>query len=242
MANDLFKLRQYYHSILGQQKVFEGCPHSNIDQYPVTVLEKEIDNLLRDYPDIVPPFNSQEYFSHRYDSRKAYYNCSGIKSYLGSAIGRLSTIINELQAMPVTEERDFFFINHSGIRNIIARDYSELQRAFASKCWKSVIILSGGAIEAILTDLLVAKSDKAISSPAAPKQPDITKWTLSNLMDVSTDLKLISLGVEKLSHPIREYRNLVRPGLELREKLKFDAEEARIALEVLNLLYHDLST
>lgn len=241
MANDLFKLRQYYHSILGQQKVFEDCKHSNIDQHPVTLLEQEINSLLRDYPDIVPPFNSKAYFSHRYDSRKAYYNCSGVKSYLGSVIGRLTTIIDELQATPVTEERDFSFISDSGIRSIIERDFSELQRAFDSKCWKSVIILSGGAIEAILTDLLIANANKAVSSSVAPRQSDITKWSLANVIDVSTKLKLVSPGVEKLSHPIREYRNLVHPGLEIRKQIKFGAEEARIALEVLNILYRDLS-
>ena len=241
MAKELFKLKQYYHSILEQKKVFDDCKHSNIEEYPVTLLHQEIVNLLRDYPDIVPPFSPQAFFSHRYDSRKAYYNCSGIKSYLGSVIGRLTTIISELQAISATEERDFFFVSDSGIRSILERDFSELQRAFASECWKSVIILSGGAIEAILTDLLIANSIKAISSPAAPKQPDITKWSLSNLIDVSTDLKLISHGVAKLSHPIREYRNLVHPGLELRKQINFDAREARIAKEVLNILYRDLS-
>jgi hypothetical protein len=156
-------------------------------------------------------------------------------------IGRLKIVIDDTETNPITENREFLFVNDLDLRNIIERDFSELQRAFISACWKSVIIISGGTIEAILTDLLIAHSKRAHSSPIAPKQPDITRWSLSNLIDVSTDLKLISDGVGKLSPPVREYRNLVHPSLELRSQLKFDAEEARIAVEVLNILYRDLS-
>jgi hypothetical protein len=54
-------------------------------------------------------------------------------------------------------------------------------------------------------------------------------------------MKLVTPGVEKLSHSIREYRNLIHPGNEVRNQLHFDAEEARIALEVLSIVHRDLS-
>jgi hypothetical protein len=136
---------------------------------------------------------------------------------------------------------DFSFIKDGDLKKCLERDYSEIQRAFVSRCWKSVIILSGGAIEAILTDLLLANSSMALASSKAPKQSDITKWDLADLINVSVDASLVSSGVEKLSHPIREYRNLVHPGNEIRTKLTFNSEEARIALEVLNIVHRDLS-
>jgi hypothetical protein len=156
-------------------------------------------------------------------------------------LGRLKIEIDKSSESPVTEKRHFVFVNDPDLRNIIERDFSEIQRCFISECWKSVIILCGGAIEAILTDLVLANSSQALSSSKAPRQKDITKWNLSSLIDVCVDLDLISQGVEKLSHPIREYRNLVHPGRELRENLVFNTEEARIALEVLNIVYRDLS-
>lgn len=241
MSNDLLRLRQYYHSLLGQQKIFDQCQQGNINHYPVNTLKQEIDELLSNFPNSVPPFNPQDFYSHVPGGKSSYYNCAGIRSYLSRVLGRLMIAIDEPRVTPVTEKRDFSFLHDSELRSIIERDFSEIQRAFISRCWKSVIILCGAAIEAVLADLLMVNSVQAMASAKAPDQQDITRWDLFDLIEVCVDLKLVTQGVEKLSHPIREYRNLVHPGRELREKLVFDAEEARIALEVLNIVFRDLS-
>jgi len=75
----------------------------------------------------------------------------------------------------------------------------------------------------------------------APKNPDISRWDLADLINVAVELKLVSAGVEKLSHPIREFRNLIHPGNEVRNSLQFGAEEAKIALEVLHIVHRGLS-
>ncbi len=241
VSNDLLKLRQYYHSFLGQQKVFDQLQQPNIAHHPVNILKQEIDDLLSNFPNLVPPFDPQNFFSHAAGGRSSYYSCAGIRSYLSTVLGRLKIAIDEPRDTPITEKRDFSFLHNSEFRNIIERDFSEIQRAFISECWKAVIILCGGAIEAVLADLLMANSVQAMASAKAPNQQDITRWGLSTLIEVCVDLKLVTQGVEKLSYPIREYRNLVHPGRELREKLVFDGEEARIAVEVLNIVFRDLS-
>ena len=106
---------------------------------------------------------------------------------------------------------------------------------------KSVIILSGGAIEAILTDIALQNATQAKAATSAPKESDVTRWDLADLINVAVELKLVSAGVEKLSHSVRAYRNLIHPGNEIRNKLTFDAEEAKIALEVLHIVHRDLS-
>ena len=123
------------------------------------------------------------------------------------------------QATPVTQIREFGFINDPALKQCIERDYAEIQRAFIAQCWKSVIILSGGIIEAILTDLLLHNSVRAAGAVNTPKQHDSTRWDLADLIKVAVELDLVSAGVEKLSHSVREYRNLVHPGNELRNKL-----------------------
>lgn len=127
------------------------------------------------------------------------------------------------------------------MRGVLERDYSEIQKAYIAQCWKSVIILSGGAIEAMLLDRLSRQPERAKASTKAPREADLTKWDLAKLIDVSVDLGYVSLGAEKLSHAVREYRNLVHPGNEIRNRLTFGAEEARIALEVLHLVWRDHS-
>ena len=160
---------------------------------------------------------------------------------LSMVLGRLQTALEESTTVPVTEKREFAFISNSDLKAIIERDYEEIQRAFISQCWKSVIILCGGAIEAILTDLLLRNETAATSAKCAPKNSDITRWSFSELIDVAVELKLISDGMQKLSHPLREYRNLVHPGNEIRNKLYFGEEEARIAVELLHILHRDLT-
>lgn len=70
---------------------------------------------------------------------------------------------------------------------------------------------------------------------------DIQDWGLVHLIVSSVELKLINPGVDTYSHSVRGYRDLVHPTVEIRSKLKVDLEEARIALEVLNMVHRDLT-
>ena len=242
-SDELNKLRAFYHSILEQQQLLTGlklpgtvhCPRAT-----VLPLIEEFEQLNVEFPDLVPPFDGHQYSQVGGDG-KQYYNFAGVLSYSSKALGRLKILIEQPSDTPITEIRQFAFINDANIRKIVERDYDEIQRAYISKCWKSVIILCGGTIEAILTDLLISHDPKAKQAKSAPNKADISRWDLSELINVAVELKLVTEGVEKLSHPIREYRNLVHPGNEIRNKLRFDAEEARISLEVLNILQRDLS-
>jgi hypothetical protein len=235
----LRKLRQFYHSLLGQKRLFDGISGTT-DHYPVMILEREIQQLLSEFPDIVPQLNIHEFHSLSH-GRRSYYDANGIKAYLNMVMGRLEIEIEQTTTSPVTEKKEFYFITNGDLRKIIARDYQEIQRAYISECWKSVIILCGSVIEAILTDVLLSNETNAKKAKSSPNKPDITRWDLSDLIKVSVELCVVGSGVEKLSHSIREYRNLVHPGNEIRNKLMFDAEEARIAVEVLNIVHRDLA-
>ena len=161
----------------------------------------------------------------------------------GSAAPRASikSCLDTLEDTPVTEKRDFSFIKRSDLRNILERDYIEIQRAYIAGCWKSVIILSGSAIEAILLDRLNQDEPLAKDASKAPNRGDISRWDLVDIIKVCVELKFVSAGVEKLSSAVREYRNLIHPGNEIRNKLVFGAEEAKIAVEVLHIVHRDLS-
>lgn len=242
-SEQLKNLRQFYHSLLEQQRALSSLDLKGglyIDRKAILPLVNELLQLTREFPTLFPTFDPGQYTSAG-GGGTIHYNYVGIRTYTAMVIGRLRTTIEQPTDTPITEKRQFAFISNSDLRAIIERDYSEIQRAYIAQCWKSVIILCGGAIEAILTDLLIQDQTTAKAAKSAPKSSDITRWDLSNLIDVAVELSLVSAGIEKLSHPLREYRNLVHPGNELRTKLRFDAEEAKIALEVLNILHRDLS-
>jgi hypothetical protein len=172
-TEQLKKLRQYFYSLSNQNQVFVEHNKLNIDETPVIVLREEIDRIKKDFPDLLPPFDSGKFFSHASSSYR-YYKTAGIRSYIATALSRLHVSLESTEETPVTQLREFVFIKNLDLRRVIERDYMELQRAFISKCFKSTIILAGGAIEAILTDLLLQNESRAKASSKAPKKIDIT--------------------------------------------------------------------
>jgi len=231
------KLTGYYQSLLEQKRFLDTLSGgTRIIGSQLRPLLMEFDLLQKDFPDIIP-------FDPEYDRLRdaAFYDYISYRGYLAIVIGRLQAELNQPTDTPITEKRQFTFITNSDLRAIIERDYEEIQRAFISNCWKSVIILCGGIIEATLTDLLLSNNTIALTAESAPQEKDITRWDFSKLIDVSVELKLVSDGVQKLSHPLREYRNLVHPSNEICNQLSFNAEEAKIAVEVVHILHRDLT-
>jgi len=240
MQKDSKKIRSCYYALIEQKKVFDRHEHLNVHHSIVRVLESTLDEIENNFPGLVPKFNPQDFFSHS-ALKDNYYRIAGISSFIGIAISNLRVEIEDSEITPITEKRNFPFIIDNELRKILERDYSEIQRAFIAQCWKSVIILCGSAIEAILLDLLLQDDEKAKSSQKAPEGKNLIKWSLNNLIDVAIDLELVTEGIAKLSHSVREYRNIIHPGNEIRNKIEFEKEESRIAIEVLNILHRDLS-
>lgn len=235
-ADEHKKLRYYYQSLLEQKRFLDTLKGgNNIRTGAVLPLFEEFRLLKQDFPNLVP-------FSTDYDTDDVNKTLDyiAIRGCLAMVLGRLDVEINQSTNIPVTEKRQFSFVGNPKLKAIIERDYEEIQKAFIANCWKSVLILCGGVIEAILTDLLIVNEAAAIAAESAPRIKDITRWDFSKLIDVAVELKLVSLGVQKLSHPLREYRNLVHPSNEIRKQLSFNAEEAKIAIEVLHMLHRDL--
>lgn len=239
MEKDIKKLRYYYYALTKQKEVFDRHKHLNIHYSIVRVLESTLDEIENNFPGLVPKFNPQDFFSHS-SLKDNYYRIAAISSFIGNAISKLKVETEESEITPITEKRNFPFISDNELRKILERDYSEIQRAFVTQSWKSVIIMCGSALEAILLDLLKQDEEKAKSSQKAPEEKNLEKWSLNDLIEVAIDLKLVTEGIAKLSHPVREYRNIIHPGNEIRNKIDFGKEEARIAIEILNILHRDL--
>jgi len=97
-------------------------------------------------------------------------------------------------------------------------------------------------IEATLLDLLLTDPAAACAAKGAPKgKPDLRKLDLSDVIRVAVELGIVGPGLDRLSDTLRQYRNLIHPGVELRSGLSPQKEEARIALGLLDLLHRELA-
>src|SRR5262249_9741150 len=92
-----------------------------------------------------------------------------------------------------------------------------------------------------LLDALMSKP--AAMQTAASKREGKTPeyWSLGSLLDAAAELQLLRTTVEKLGSPVREFRNLVHPGVEWRRGTPIEIEEVEIVERVLDLVIRDLS-
>ena len=231
-------LRAAYGALRGHREYLAKMRTTRVDKGFFRILKQDVITLESHFPGLLPSLDESD---HRWQKAKEYW-VEGLLAYLNSAIPRLEVELDHDQPLPVIETRKFTFVKDSALRNAIERDYSEIQRALIASCPKSVMILAGGVIEALLLDALRQDATSAKASSAAPKnKKGLDRWNLSDLINVGIDLGLIKGGAAKLSHSIREYRNLVHPGNEIRNRLDVKREEARIAIEVLHIIHRDLS-
>ncbi|MBP2635505.1 MAG: hypothetical protein H6Q72_1412 [Firmicutes bacterium] len=132
------------------------------------------------------------------------------------------------------------FMNSPTLHKIVKRDLNELKAALNANSIKSVLVLSGSILEGILLDILLTKRSEA--EPHHPKSLPLEKWQLSEIIDIAGKLSILPTeAIAKFSHGVREFRNLIHPGRELKDNLVIAAEEARIVIEVVNIVLRTLS-
>ena len=180
----LKKLRGHYLSLRGQLRVLEQTANEHTTQIAtVNILDRTFTALEADFPGMVPKFEYAEAHSHQ-----SYYHSPSLRAQVAAAIGLIEPHLSEDSDSPIVNQKSFSCVSDPALRAIVERDYVEIQRAFVAQCWKSVIILTGGAIEAILTDLLSQNVTSAHAASAAPSKPDIGRWDFAELIDVAVEL------------------------------------------------------
>jgi len=239
---DYEKIRENYHSLLGLQQTFgNSAKNSMLNGNEIAEYEDLLRSASTELPNLLNPFDRNQYFSHSNGRNSDYYQSGGVMAHIARNLAKLKVRLDNSIATPATETKDFTFIANTDLRSILERDYQEIQRSLIANNWKSAIILSGGSIEAVLLGLLAKDESAAKSSSKAPAESSLNKWHLNDLIEVAVDTSQVGSEVGKLSHSVREYRNLIHPGLEIRGNLKVEPEEAKIALQVLKILIRDLS-
>ncbi|MBD3630497.1 hypothetical protein [Cyclobacterium sp.] len=128
----------------------------------------------------------------------------------------------------------FDFISDQNFREILERDFEELNKCAANNCTKSVLLLSGSIIEAILADYFINFSIEGLKKKA------VLSMDLFGLIEKAYEAKLISQSTKELSTVIKNYRNLIHPGREIRKNESFDENTGDVAKSVLNIIVKEV--
>lgn len=146
-----------------------------------------------------------------------------------------STIKQQISKGEIT--KTLAFIRSKKLKGVIARDLYEAQLCMDCS-YKSVVVLCGGAVEAMLIYKLLQGKRKinAITQfkkqyPKAKNSRNISSWSFEQLINIAEQVKLIDKGVRSNLHAIRNFRNFVHPYREIKSTSSPDKHLAAIAFE-----------
>jgi hypothetical protein len=255
-AQQFAKLRGYHGSLIAHRQVLDDIAREvrtipkppfrlpNVVPRPLfEVLRNEINNIQQEFPGLVPLLIEYQLAAEPPASGLPQtFDTHALRAYVAAAAARLAAVLEAVRGdSPVTEKLDFSFVRDATLREILERDWDEAQRAYVAQCWKSVVILSGGAVEALLLDRLLQEPARTPLAKNAPKNRELDKWDLSELIKVSVELDLVEPVAETVANAVRQYRNLVHPGAELRGGLRVEKLEAESGLNVFKTVCRDLA-
>jgi hypothetical protein len=129
------------------------------------------------------------------------------------------------------------FVRDDNLRLILERDWAEIGACFEAGSYKAVLVLAGSVIEAILVDHLLASPPV---SPNAPSAAQIVKMELGPLILLAHQEQIVSSETRDLTTVLRDFRNLIHPGRELRLKAKIDPDRAAMARSLVRIVVDDL--
>lgn len=147
------------------------------------------------------------------------------------------------------------FIADTPLRESIRRDVSSADTALNNGEWKASTVIAGAAVEALLLWAIASPStrrderEEAISKAVArvPQFKSLDadhpeNWPLSAYIEVALELKKISQQAADQARLVKDYRNLLHPDREIREKLSCDRGTAHGAFAAMQLVVRDLAS
>lgn len=190
-----------------------------------------------------------------YERQESFYKTLTENKDLFAAVAMVLNSYGGMGSQAIT--RSFAFVQDADLRKIIERDYRELKQIlFPDGAWKSVVIMAGSILEAILYDLLTRDGARVAAAMASTKAPrkrggvvkDLTtdtaedEWKLYDLINVAVDLGFLRADDAATIHQaLREYRNYVHPRKEIKEAQPCSEAEAMQSLGALEGICNHLS-
>lgn len=126
----------------------------------------------------------------------------------------------------------------AAVAPIIESRLREAQKVLEVGAYLSVIVLCGSVLEGVLLGNAQNNPAKFNRSSASPKAKDgsvkrFHDWTLSELIDVATNVGVLKPDVQTFSHGLRDFRNYIHPYQEMSSQFTPDEHTARVCFQVL---------
>lgn len=128
----------------------------------------------------------------------------------------------------------FEFINNDSYREILIRDFEELEKCIIAEASKAVVVLSGSIIESIFVEYFIS------NPPTGKTKEQVLRLKLFQLIDLAEETGLISKKIKELSSVVRDYRNYIHPAKEIRMNEFIDMDTATIAYSLLKLIINEV--
>ena len=122
----------------------------------------------------------------------------------------------------------------------------EIKKCLNAKAPLSVIFLSGSTLEGILLGIASKLPKEFNQSKSAPKDKEgkvksFQDWTLSNFIDVSSDVGFLKEDVKKFSHALRDFRNYIHPYEQISNRFNPNEHTALMCWQVLKAAIFQIS-
>lgn len=134
----------------------------------------------------------------------------------------------------------------SSLQVVIEQRISEIHKTLRVDSSLATIFLCGSTLEGLLLDVACKNAQQFNSANASPKDSNgkvlvLPNWTLANLIDVASEVGVLSLDIKKYSHSLRDFRNYIHPRHQVVQRFNPDKHTAEISWRVLQAALADLS-
>lgn len=194
--------------------------------------------------------NLLEHYKFNVDSgrvkfnEKIYSECVKITNRL---LGVKNTINSEDELLKI-KFGDINIKNLSldfGLEKVLEHRMLEIDKCLGIGAYMSAIILCGSVLECLLLSYMLKNPKQFNTYNQSPKDKTgkvkpFQDWKLSEMIDVSGGIELLSQDTKKFSHELKNFRNYIHPMEQLANNFKPDDQTAKVAFQVLKMAILDL--
>lgn len=132
-----------------------------------------------------------------------------------------------------------------GLEKVLEHRMLEIDKCLGIGAYMSAIILCGSVLECLLLSYMLKNPKQFNTYNQSPKDKTgkvkpFQDWKLSEMIDVSGAIELLSQDTKKFSHELRNFRNYIHPMEQLANNFKPDDQTAKVAFQVLKMAILDL--